>query len=1131
MNPQGASVVLGRRRVGAITHVTLGGVIDETFTPEADLADLRGYVVLDLGRVSRISSFGVRNWSAFVAQPPPGAQGLFLINAPPVFVDQLNLVEGFAGASRLLSVLAPYRCRTCSADRLGFIDLAADAEQIAGGEAPPRTCAVCRGTLEFTDTPAEFFDYVRRQHPVPLDQALQRFCQWLATPNDSELSSPIKIVEGETTYLALPSHLRGNLNVRRLSGGLEGRVAFDFAFVQKIDPEAIPKLRELLEVASGSAELFLSRLSAPAAEALLSDTRSLPGRLLSLHLPQTCANCGLASLVEARPEALVVEQCQRCGGHAQTGSLELLELAGRRFQVAPEDALSLHKLTGRALSQHLFGPAIQEHGTGSIRIGESTASSGGLHRLQILRRIGQGGMAEVFLARQVGENGFEKFLVMKKILSQFAESQEFVEMLFAEARANARLTHPNIVQTFDMGTMDGAAYITMEYVRGPDLKRLLKELGRKRHPLPVQHALRIVAEIAAGLHYAHSYVDPNGLAHPVVHRDVSPHNILVSLDGAIKLSDFGIAKVQGEERTEAGVIKGKVSYLSPEAACGRPLDARNDVFSLGVVLFELLTGKRPFKRDHDAATINAIVREPAPNPSELNPSIPQDVSDVVLRALVKDPSRRTPSAGVVHEELEAVMVRHRMTSTPFAVAQFFKEVLEDKLAEFAPPNTGSNPSIRRPAPVSRTDEPASKPAPAPELGIRLPEVEGGASGSNAAPSPAVGSPDPAPAPGVESAVPPAMEARRVPPIAGGRVPLPGPGPASTAPSSRPSGAISNVPPAAGAISNVSPAAGAISNVPPAAGAISNVPPASGAISNVPPAAGAISNVPPAAGAISNVPPMATPAPAQIEAGEDEVEALLAGLKERSATGEILLPVEAQPAAGALVAAPEVSPDAPANGASTPQSASASETEPVEPQPSSEKQEQGPVVSAKAAPAKALSATRDPGSAGKTRWLSWVMMALAVFGIGGGVAFVVGKQQAGIPIHGLDAGEQLYVNGTRVNGGRIEVEPGSELFISTASGGKLARFGTVQVGESLDVRNAPQAHVAPGQFAQLHVVTGASGCKVSLSDGSVKEQDLPLRTPISAAHELEVILRCAGDEQRSWIMAVPNQAVELSLDPS
>jgi serine/threonine protein kinase len=294
-------------------------------------------------------------------------------------------------------------------------------------------------------------------------------------------------------------------------------------------------------------------------------------------------------------------------------------------------------------------------------------------------------MAEVFLARQEGLKGFEKYVVVKKILNGYAESADFIEMLFAEARANARLTHPNIVQTYDVGVMDGVAYITLEYVRGPDLRRLLTELRKAHLWLPLAHALRITADTASALHYAHSYVDPTGLPHPVVHRDVSPQNILVSLDGSVKLSDFGIAKVQGEAGyTKPGVLKGKISYCSPEAIREQPLDARNDVFSLGVVLFELVTGQLPFKRGTDVATLRAVLADPPPIPCDVSPTLPRDVSALVLRALEKQPQDRFRSANEMREEVEAAMVRHGLRSSATSISSFFLESLGERLAEFVP---------------------------------------------------------------------------------------------------------------------------------------------------------------------------------------------------------------------------------------------------------------------------------------------------------------------------------------------------------------------------------------------------------------------------------------------------------------
>nr|WP_309895738.1 protein kinase [Archangium sp.] len=709
METQASNATISRGRVGTITHVRISGIIDETFPLTSSAPDLSGLIIVDLGQVERISSFGVRRWIEFASKLPPGGISLYVVNAPPVMVDQLNMVEGFSGVARVLSVLAPYTCRACGEDRLRLVDLQTEATVIAEGRAPEHSCPVCAGKLEFADLPSEFFDHARRQQFGTVDPVVMRYLRVTSPSAPTALTTHLKIVQDDITYISLASELKGDLNVRRLASGLEGRVAFDFSHVTKVDPEAVPKLEQVLATAGqGAKEVVLCRVPASVLNALARFTRPLTAKIGTLWLPCECRNCGhehqqraLASeyMAKLRANASPERQCPICGGAARLPSVpQLMPLLGRSTLVdRPLD--DIEALEPRALSQYLFGatnvdPSTTKNTTSDIN------NSIGATKLQIIRRLGQGGMAEVFLAKQVGVKGFEKFVVMKKILPQFAENAEFVDMLFAEARNNARLTHPNVVQTFDVGMSDGVAYILMEYIRGPDLKKLMNELKRKGMALPLEHVLRIVAETAAGLHYAHAYVDPAGVPHPVVHRDVSPHNVLISLDGAIKLSDFGIAKVQGEENTQAGVLKGKISYISPEAAAGRPLDARNDVFALGVMLFEMLTGTLPFKRDHDAATLNAIVREPAPVPSQLKPTIPQDVSDLILRALVKDPARRTPSAAALREEIEAVMAHHRLNSSPAAVAQFFKTTLGERLAEFGPvaqpgqgPHTGSFPSV------------------------------------------------------------------------------------------------------------------------------------------------------------------------------------------------------------------------------------------------------------------------------------------------------------------------------------------------------------------------------------------------------------------------------------------------------
>ncbi|HSP81299.1 MAG TPA: protein kinase [Myxococcaceae bacterium] len=737
METQGSNATINRIRVGTITHVRISGIIDETFPLTSSSPDLSGIILVDLGQVERISSFGVRRWIEFASKLPPGGISLYVVHAPPVIVDQLNMVEGFSGVARVLSVLAPYTCRSCGEDRLRLVDLQAEVQTISEGRAPEHACPVCANKLEFADLPSEFFDYAARQQFGTVDPVVMRYLRATTPSAPAALTTHLKIVQDDITYITLASELGANLNVRRLASGLEGRVAFDFSHVSKVEPEAVPRLEQVLGTASQGAKVVLCRVTPPVLNALARFTRQLHATIATLWLPCECRHCGhehhqrtLASeyLAKLRANASPERVCPICGGMARLPSVPALLPLLSRSTLAAESPEDIEALEPRALSQYLFGSTNVDPNAskgGSTDISNSYSNT----RLQIIRRLGQGGMAEVFLAKQVGVKGFEKFVVMKKILPQFAENAEFVDMLFAEARANARLTHPNVVQTFDVGMSDGVAYILMEYVRGPDLKKLMNELRRKGIALPLEHALRIVAETAAGLHYAHAYVDPAGVPHPVVHRDVSPHNVLISLDGAIKLSDFGIAKVQGEDHTQAGVLKGKISYISPEAASGRALDARNDVFALGVVLFELLTGQLPFKRDHDAATLNAIVREPAPVPSQLKPTIPQDVSDLILRALVKDPSRRTQSAAALREEIEAVMAHHRLNSSPAAVAQFFKATLGERLAEFGPVNSGPAtgsfqrvssggslemmaPSMSRPA-ISRSGISAVSPAPQP----------------------------------------------------------------------------------------------------------------------------------------------------------------------------------------------------------------------------------------------------------------------------------------------------------------------------------------------------------------------------------------------------------------------------------
>jgi serine/threonine-protein kinase len=272
----------------------------------------------------------------------------------------------------------------------------------------------------------------------------------------------------------------------------------------------------------------------------------------------------------------------------------------------------------------------------------------------LTRRIAKGGMAEIFLASQRGPAGFEKELVVKKILPHLASDDAFITMFLDEARLAARLAHPNCVQIYELGEHAGAYYIAMEYVRGPNLSTVIRKLREHGLRMPLHYAAWIVARAAAGLDFAHSMTDERGQPLGLVHRDISPDNILVTEQGAVKMIDFGVAKAQtNETKTIAGTIKGKLRYMSPEQVQGKHLDGRSDLFSLGIVLYELTTLQRPFGGTSELATVSAIITDPPESPSRVVDGYPPPLEVIVERALSKDPAQRFATAHEMQDALEA----------------------------------------------------------------------------------------------------------------------------------------------------------------------------------------------------------------------------------------------------------------------------------------------------------------------------------------------------------------------------------------------------------------------------------------------------------------------------------------------
>ncbi|RKG57877.1 serine/threonine protein kinase, partial [Corallococcus sp. CA054B] len=288
----------------------------------------------------------------------------------------------------------------------------------------------------------------------------------------------------------------------------------------------------------------------------------------------------------------------------------------------------------------------------------------------VRRKLAEGGMAEIFLCTARGPEGFEKEVVIKRVRAFLASDPDFVQMFIAEARLASRLNHANVVQIFDFDKHEDTYYLAMEYVRGCSLWELRKRSKEAMTPMPPVLVAHIGAEVARGLHYAHR-LRVNGELLNLVHRDVTPHNVLVSYDGAVKLTDFGIAKA-GNKLTNPGVLKGKFAYMSPEQARGESVDVRTDVFALGVVLWELLTGGRLFQGDSEIAVLRAVQESTIVPPARLNPDVPPDLDAAICRALERDLSKRFQTAGELERALAQCVLNHARSVDDTDVGAFVR---------------------------------------------------------------------------------------------------------------------------------------------------------------------------------------------------------------------------------------------------------------------------------------------------------------------------------------------------------------------------------------------------------------------------------------------------------------------------
>ncbi len=302
-------------------------------------------------------------------------------------------------------------------------------------------------------------------------------------------------------------------------------------------------------------------------------------------------------------------------------------------------------------------------------------------KYQLLDKIAVGGMAELFRAKLTGAQGFEKLIAIKKILSNLAEEDNLVNSFIDEAKLAALLHHENIVQIYDFGSMDGEFFIAMEYLFGKELRTITQAASKRDLPISTENILYLASRICAGLDYSHNLKDLQGKQLNIIHRDINPQNVLITYEGQVKIIDFGIAKATSHNtKTRENLIKGKLAYMSPEQANGQTIDHRSDIFSTGIILYELLAARRMF--EGETLHVLSLVREAQYDPpEEVIPNLPAKLSEILIRALAKDPADRYQSCGEMLADIEECAFELSLRPNARTFARYLKKLFEEEFAE------------------------------------------------------------------------------------------------------------------------------------------------------------------------------------------------------------------------------------------------------------------------------------------------------------------------------------------------------------------------------------------------------------------------------------------------------------------
>ncbi|HWO21017.1 MAG TPA: protein kinase [Kofleriaceae bacterium] len=670
--------------LGDATLVSISGLVDERFAGFGDLGAAKT-VILNVAGMTRLTSFGVRQWLKAMGALPKSISDLYLLGCPTFFVDQLNMVLNFGGTGKVLSVMAPFTCPSCGTESGETVDVLAERASLSKGAMPDKECARCGSKLEFDETPESYFAFVGKYAASSIQPAAAQLLASLGlyTSVDGGAEKPpriIKLVHGSVTYFRIIGTIGSMFRARPFLVGAEGEVVIDLAEVSRFDPAGQKEWKRLLKSLSSQVSAVTLVDVSDSFLATAGDTLTVARNIVvsALLVPYGCVECRRTSpesvsLQRATFPLRFAEQvCPTCGGTTQSRlppeALAPLQKASTSAPPASAKVIEQREeLVSRALIDANVAQA-GENATAAVSTDDTI-----LGKYKIVRRLSAGGMAEVFLAKQVGIGGFEKVVALKRIQRKLLETRHLaIELFLNEAKIAGRLTHPSIVQVLDVGEVQGALYLAMEYVHGKDLRRVIKKLQQSRIIMPLAEACHIVREVALALDHAYWSTDMTGKRLSVVHRDVSPHNIILSYEGAVKLLDFGVAMSSVTEHAETMIV-GKWLYMSPETTANEQVDHRSDLFSLGVILYLLCSGYMPFTGPSPKEIVKKI-RAGQYKPLQEIVAVPEELAWLVARLLAPNPDDRPQRGQDVAAELSEISRQYGIETSASGIAYIVKQL-------------------------------------------------------------------------------------------------------------------------------------------------------------------------------------------------------------------------------------------------------------------------------------------------------------------------------------------------------------------------------------------------------------------------------------------------------------------------